>query len=181
MKKVINAGIGGRSFTINDDAYSRLESYLSLFRMHLKDAPTQEVMDDLESRIADLFYSSVGDGGRVVDLDLVEKVISQLGMPDGSSTDTPPVNEVKPVHKLYRDTDDVKIAGVCSGLALYFDIDTSLARILMLVALLAGSFGFWAYIILWILAPLAKTSAQKCELRGLPVTAENMARFSTEK
>lgn len=179
MKKVINAGIGGRSFNINDDAYNRLESYLNLFRMHLKDAPSAEVMDDLESRIADLFYSSVGDGGRVVDLDLVEKVISQLGMPDGSSTDTPPVSNEKAVHKLYRDTDDVKIAGVCSGLALYFDIDTSLVRILMLVALIAASAGFWAYIILWIAVPKANTAAQKCELRGIPATAGNMSKFSS--
>ena len=179
MKKVINAGIGGRSFTINDDAYSRLESYLSLFRMHLKDAPSEEVMDDLESRIADLFYSSVGDGGRVVDLELVEKVISQLGMPDGSSTETPPVSDEKPVHKLYRDTDDAKIAGVCSGLAIYFDIDTALMRIIMLVAFLAASAGFWAYIILWIAVPKANTAAQKCELRGIAPTAGNMSKFSS--
>lgn len=181
MKKVINAGIGGRSFTINEDAYSRMESYLALFRMHLKDAPSDEVMDDLESRIADLFYSSVGDSGRVVDLDLVEKVISQLGMPDGSSTDTPPVNNEKPIHKLYRDTDDMKIAGVCSGLSIYFDIDPALVRILMLVAFLAASAGFWAYIILWIAVPKAVTPAQKCELRGIPASAENMSKFSYYK
>ena len=181
MKKVINAGIGGRSFTVNEDAYTRLESYLSLFRMHLKDAPTEEVMDDLESRIADLFYSSVGDGGRVVDLELVEKVISQLGMPDGSSTDTPPVSNEKPVHKLYRDVDDRKIAGVCSGIALYFDIDIALVRILMLVALIAATAGFWAYVILWIAVPKAENPAQKCELRGIAPTAENMSKFSYYK
>ncbi len=177
MKKVINAGIGGRSFSINEDAYSRLDSYLTHFRGHLKDAPREEVMDDLESRIADLFYESVGDGGRVVDIELVERVISQLGMPDGSSTSTLPESDEKPVHKLYRDTDDSKIAGVCSGLALYFDIDTALVRILMLVVLLAGSIGFWLYVILWIAVPKAVTPAQKCELRGIAPTAGNLARF----
>ncbi|MBR4808766.1 MAG: PspC domain-containing protein [Bacteroidales bacterium] len=181
MKKVINAGLGGRSFTINEDAYARLDSYLGLFRSHLKDAPASEVMDDIESRIADLFYASVGESGRVVDLDLVEKVISQLGMPDGSSTSAAPEEPAKAVRKLYRDTDDVRIAGICSGLALYFGIDTALVRIIMLVALIAGSVGFWLYVILWIAVPKAITPAQKCELRGLAPTASNMAKFSTYK
>ena len=182
MKKVINAGLGGRSFTINEDAYARLDSYLNLFRAHIKDAPSIEVMDDLESRIADLFYASVGDSGRVVDLELVDKVISQLGMPDGSSaTAAPEEPAAAPVRKLYRDTDDVRIAGICSGLALYFNVDTALIRVLMLVALIAGSVGFWLYVVLWIAVPKAVTPAQKCELRGLAPTAGNMAKFSTYK
>ena len=181
MKKVISAGIGGRSFTINEDAYERLASYLNLFRNHVKETGTEEVMDELESRIADLFYESVGDSTRVVDIDLVEKVISQLGMPDGSSTKetASPEYDPKANRKLYRDTDDVRIAGVCSGLALYFAIDTALMRIIMLVALLAGSAGFWAYLILWIAVPKATTPAQKCELRGWPPTAENLSKFTT--
>ena len=183
MKKVISAGIGGRSFTINEDAYERLSSYLTLFRSHVKEIGTEEVMDELESRIADLFYESVGDSNRVVDLELVEKVISQLGMPDGSSTTASaaasPGPAVNPNRKLYRDTDDVRIAGVCSGLALYFGIDTALVRIIMLIALVVGSAGFWIYVILWIAVPKAITAAQKCELRGLAPTAENLSKFTT--
>jgi len=180
MKKVITAGVGGRSFTINEDAYGRLESYLNLFRAHVREVGTQEVMDELESRIAELFYQEVGDSDRVVDMELVEKVISQLGMPDG--TDSSAAEEpARAVRKLYRDTDDVRVAGVCSGLALYFGIDTALVRILMLVALLAGSVGFWLYVILWIAVPKALTPAQKCELRGLAPTAGNLAKFTTRK
>lgn len=179
MKKVITAGIGGRSFTINEDAYDRLNSYLTLFRDHVRESGTEEVMDELESRIADLFYESVGESTRVVDLELVERVISQLGMPDGSSTTAKPDFDPKAARKLYRDTDDVRIAGVCSGLALYFGVDTALVRIIMLVALIAGSAGFWAYLILWIAVPKALTAAQKCELRGLAPTAENLSKFSS--
>ena len=83
--------------------------------------------------------------------------------------------------KFYRDSDNKFIGGVCSGLAIYFNIDTMLIRIIFLVFLLAGTAGFWAYLILWFVAPLAKTSAQKCELRGLPVTAENMAKYPSSK
>ena len=181
MKRVITAGIGGRSFTINDDAYSRLDSYFNLFRAHIREVGTQEVMDDLESRVSELFYAEVGGTDKVVDLDLVEKVISQLGMPDGSDTNAAEEPASKGLRRLYRDTDDVRIAGVCSGLALYFGIDTALVRILMLVALIAGSVGFWLYIILWIAVPKALTPAQKCELRGLAPTAGNLSKFTTYK
>jgi phage shock protein PspC (stress-responsive transcriptional regulator) len=187
MKKVITTGIGGRSFTINEDAYGRLESYLNNFRAHLKDVSKDEVMDELESRIADIFYSEVGDSTRVIDLELVQKVVAQLGMPDGSDssaeyTAAPGSSSASNLQrKLYRDTDDVRIAGVCSGLSLYFGIDTALMRIIMLVALIAGSAGFWIYVILWIAVPKALTPAQKCELRGLAPTASNMAKFSTTK
>ena len=178
MKKVVSAGIGGRNFTINEDAYYRLESYLNLFRNHLRETGKDEVMDELESRIAEIFYSTVGESGRVVDMELVEKVIGQLGMPDGSSAAAEQEQPGAPARRLYRDTDDVRIAGVCSGLALYFGVDTALVRILMLVALIVGSAGFWIYLILWIAVPKACTPAQKCELRGLAPTASNLSKFT---
>lgn len=59
-------------------------------------------------------------------------------------------NEVK---KLTRSVSDKKIAGVCGGLAKYFNVDPTVIRILALVALLCASVGFWAYIIVWICAP----------------------------
>ena len=43
-----------------------------------------EVMEDLESRIAELFALEIGTDGRVVKLELVERVTRQLGMPDGA-------------------------------------------------------------------------------------------------
>ena len=149
-------------------------------------------MDDLEARIAELFRSEVGVSGRVVDLELTNKVIAQLGMPDGGSfTDgagsakqegkgpRPFWEKGELPRKLYRDPCDRMIAGVCSGLAQYFGLDTALIRVIMLVLLVTGTAGFWIYIILWIIAPKAETAAQQCEMRGLPVTAENMARFSS--
>ena len=179
MKKVVNAGIGGKSFVVDEDAYARLDSYLILFKSRLGADSSAEVMSDLEGRIAELFSAEICSGQRVVDLQLVEKVISQLGMPDGSPMPgaEPFASDEKPQRRLYRDTDDRRIAGVCSGLAAYFDVDVVLIRVLMLVALVAGSAGFWIYVILWIAVPKALTSAQKCELRGLAPTAENLAKF----
>lgn len=192
MKKVTYACIGGRSFTLDDDAYSRLSAYLEHFRAKLSVPELQkgEVMDEIEGRIAELFYQEVGDGSRVVSLQLVEKVVSTLGMPDGSAeggagstgassfASGSAYGPEKAPRKLYRDMDEKRLGGVCSGLASYFDVDVTLVRVLMLVAFFCGSAGFWVYIILWIAVPAADTPARKCEMHGIPATAENMARYA---
>ena len=183
MKKVINVSLGGRSFTLDEDAYNRLQKYLEHFRAHLSvpEYQKREVMEEIEGRISELFYQEVGDSARVVTLEMANQVTATLGMPDGApesgafaaagepATDKP--------RRLYRDVDDKRIAGICSGLSLYFDIDVTLIRILMLVAFIFGSAGFWIYLILWIAVPKAVTPAQKCEMRGIPPTAENMSRY----
>jgi phage shock protein PspC (stress-responsive transcriptional regulator) len=188
MKKVTNACIGGRSFTLDEDAYGRLSAYLEHFRARLTVPELQkgEVMDEIEGRIAELFYQEVGDGARVVSLQLVEKVISTLGMPDGSaetgtagaSFSGKATESATTAKKLFRDKDEKRLGGVCSGLSWYFDLDVTLIRVLMLVALICGTAGFWVYVILWIAIPAADTPARKCEMRGIPATAENMARFA---
>ena len=184
MKRVTNACIGGRNFTLNDDAYNRLDAYLTHFREKLSVPETQkgEVMEDIEGRISELFFQEVGDSARVVTLPMVERVVSVLGMPDGSAETgyaySSAFPEDKVPKKLYRDYDNKGVAGVCAGLALYLDIDVTIIRIVMLVALFAGTSGFWIYLVLWIAVPKAETPAQQCEMRGIPATAENMARFS---
>ncbi len=55
--------------------------------------------------------------------------------------------------RLTRSTTDRKIAGVCGGIANYLNIDPVVVRIIFLLALLCGTFGFWAYLIVWIAAP----------------------------
>ena len=189
MKKVINAGIGGRSFAMDEDAYSLLKKYLEAFRKGGKLGPqSAEVMEDLEERVAELLSEGVTQYRNVVDVLLVEKVVAQLGMPDGEPySDTPndPISDIfsgnRPTKKFYRNPDSKTIGGVCSGIATYLNIDILLVRIVFIVALLVGSAGFWIYIIIWIAAPLAQTPAQMCELYGLPVTAENMQRFTFKR
>ena len=188
MKKTVNVAIGGLSFTIDEDAYNALGSYLDRFRASLKDkSGSQEVMDELEIRIAELFRSQLG-GREVVDIALTRSVISQMGMPDGSNgTETEnnsnnknneKFDDMETVRKFYRDEDDKKIGGVCSGLAHYLNIDVVILRVIFLVALFCGTAGFWIYIILCIVAPCAKTPTEKCEMRGIPATAENIQRFA---
>ncbi len=192
MKKTLNVAIGGCSFTIDDDAYKALEEYLDSFKAGLDNSSSSnEVMDELEMRIADLLKEKIGRR-EVIDLSMVNAVLNQIG-PISTKTvrseeSTSQQNEQQyrtgnqeTVRKFYRDAEGKKIAGVCSGLALYLNIDVTLVRIIFLVAFLCGSAGFWIYIVLWIVAPEARTAAEKCELRGIPATAENIRRFTENR
>lgn len=211
MKKVVNASVGGRSFAFDEDAYQRLVAYFEHFKARLKkDTQTEadEVMSDLENRIAELFDQGTGGASyRVVDFALANKVVGQLGMPDGSAepftgsagtSNSETRNTYRGTEtsgpdfsysgekgdckkRLFRDPDNKAIGGVCSGLAAFLNIDITIVRIVLLLALLLWGSGFLVYLVLWIVVPLAKTPAEKCEMRGLDPTAENMARFSSYK
>lgn len=191
MKKTINVAIGGCCFTLDEDAYNALDAYLESFKAALgSGSSSAEVMDELEARIADLFKEKLA-GREVVDINTVKRIIDQLGMPDGGPAD-PYGNEntagngstagsSNNVKKFFRDPDNCQIAGVCSGLSAYLGIDVVLVRIVFLVALFCGSAGFWIYAVIWIVAPQARTAAEKCEMRGIPATAENIRRFTGTK
>ena len=193
MKKTINVAIGGCSFTINEDAYDTLNDYLERFKSTLdNNSSSADVMDELEVRIADQLKGKLG-GRQVVDLAMTQDVIGKLGYPqeyqsadDQTYRQEAPKDEYhysgsdgeKAVRKLFRDPDGKRIAGVCSGLALFLGVDVTLIRVLFLVAFICGSAGFWIYLVIWIAAPEARTAAEKCELRGIPATAENIRRFT---
>ena len=193
MKKTINVAIGGCSFTIDEDAYITLSNYLERFKASLDStAGSSDVMDELEIRIADLLKGKL-EGRQVVDNAMTQAVIGQLGYPEGyKEVDEQPFNQEapkeeyhysgtdgeRPARKLFRDPDGKKIGGVCSGIALFLNVDVVLIRVIFLIALICGSAGFWIYLIILIAAPEARTAAEKCELRGIPATAENIKRFT---
>ena len=183
MKKTINAAIGGCSFTIDEDAYNRLEEYLDSFVAGLDGSTgSKTAADELEIRIADLLKEKLGKR-EVVDLGIVNAVLNQTGPVSTERKEREERSEYcdenrERVRKFFRDRDGKKIAGVCSGLALYLNIDATIIRIIFLVAFICGAAGFWIYLVLWIVAPEARTAAEKCELRGIPATAENIRRFS---
>ena len=58
------------------------------------------------------------------------------------------------MRKLYRIEKNSKIAGVCEGLGRYFDMDPVIFRVLMVVLVLGGGIGLWAYLIMWLIVPV---------------------------
>ena len=224
MKEVMNIGIGGKSFVVETSAYEILKDYLELFSSKIKPGESSEVMEDIESRIAELCSENISAYKNVVTESIVVKIVTQLGLPNGesyrpfqgaaagaakgaagsaagsatgTSTGTSAgaagaysgaagaaysagAEEQRVPKKLFRDSDDKMIGGVCSGLGFYLGADPVLVRVLFLIALLFGTLGFWVYLIIWIVAPLAVNPVQKCEMRGLAPTAENLGKFSNK-
>ncbi|MDD2241749.1 MAG: PspC domain-containing protein [Bacteroidales bacterium] len=196
MKTVLTVGIGGKSFTIETEAYSDLKNYLNAFKNNSKlGVQGDETMKDLETRIAELFSTKIDSFRNVVDSKMVDEITAQLGMPDGQpyvknargeSGQSADANmsggsynyKMVPPHKLYRDPGRHTLGGVCTGLAYYFNLDPVLMKVIFIIAFLAGLFGFLVYIILWIVIPRAINPVQMCELYGIPPTAENLARFA---
>lgn len=186
MKKTVNVAIGGCSFILEEDAYLEISTYLDKFRAGLKESRgCNDVMDELEGRIADLLKEKLR-GREVVSYVMVQEIIDMLGYPEGFDhrkyeESRNQYDVEKPVRRLFRDPDDRKIAGVCSGVALYLGVDVVVIRIIFLVALICGFAGFWIYLVIWIAAPEAKTATEKCELRGIPANAENIQKFTQRK
>ena len=184
MKRTINAALGGYNFIFEEDAYEALSSYLDSYKAGLEGTPDKEAkMDELEGRISSILRTSIMSR-ETVNVEMVNNAAQQCGMPNwtaGRESSGQKVYEAEYIgaeKKLYRDMDNKMLGGVCSGLSLYFNVDVVLLRILFLVALFIGSAGFWIYILICIVAPAARTPRQKCEMRGIPATEENMRRFA---
>lgn len=197
MKKIIEVSIGGINFTMDDDAYFRLKEYLKRFEDTISDKQeAREVMEDVEVRVAELFEKEMKFSNQVVDMRLVQVVVDHLGEVEVVSeefkidVDNVAAEEyrhgsydkgyLKGDKKFFRDVDDKMIAGVCSGIAAYTGVDVTIIRVLFVVLAFAYGSTILVYILLWIIAPRAKSITQKLELRGYAPTAENIRRFASQ-
>jgi phage shock protein PspC (stress-responsive transcriptional regulator) len=83
--------------------------------------------------------------------------------------------------RLYRDSDNAILAGVCSGLASYFSIDPIVIRLIFIILTIANGIGILIYFVMWLIVPPAKTSMQKLEMQGEPISLENIEEIVKEK
>ena len=155
MKETINANIGGVVFTLDRDAYDRLTIYLNDVRRRIS-SDTEEVMSDIETRLAEILREGLPSQMMVVTLAMTERAITRIGKPEdfGTENQSETKNNNGMGQKLLRRSrTDRSIAGVCAGLANYLGIDTTLVRILTLCLIIFGGMSLWVYIILWLLIP----------------------------
>lgn len=187
MKPTIDINLGGMLFHLDDDAYKALQSYLKALDKHLQTVDgRQEILSDIESRIAELLTERLASTRQVVSMLDVDAVKETLGSPSEFGPD--PVDEPsqgysepqdssarpkRPRRRLYRDDQDRIVGGVASGIAAFFNWDPLVLRLLFLLLLFTGG-GFLLYIILWVLMPKAATTAERLAMRGEPVTVETI-------
>ena len=167
MKKVININFQGRVIPIEETAYEILKQYVdSLRRYFINEEGREEIINDIESRIAELFGETLKKGGTCITDEDVKAVISSIGRPEDFDGDEEKVKSrvyeesgnnknytYTKAERFYRSENDKIVAGVCGGLAAYFGIDPIIVRILFVVFSFGFGFGFIAYIVLWIAVP----------------------------
>lgn len=175
MDKTININLGGVLFTIDEDAYRILRDYLHAIDLKFRNVPGgAETIEDIESRIAEIFQSQKGLAG-VITRANVEDMIRTVGKPEdfGQTEAEERFYETKgPRKTLFRNPENTIISGVCGGIGAYLNTDPVWIRILFIVFSLVFGIGFFIYLALWIAVPVANTDSRKREMYG---SGHNMA------
>ena len=198
MKKTVTINLGGIVFNIDDDACDRLSQYLTDLEKRFPEEERAEIIRDIEERMAELLTFKL-QNRNVVEIHDVEEVIEVIGKPEqfddesGENEETQTSSEASPSQttttgkqprrprKLYRNSNDRIVSGVASGLAVYFDIDPAVIRILFIVlTLISFGWGILIYLVMLIIMPEAKTKAQFLEMQGIEPTLENINNFHQE-
>lgn len=186
MKKTHNINIGNSIIHIEEDAYEILTVYLNEVKQHFsKNADDFEIVTDIENRIAEMFAEKLSaQQKQVINVEDVQSVIQQMGsVKDFETSEESPEEQISapeynPIKKLYRDTDQAMVAGVCAGLGHYLDIEAKWVRLFTFLTMFIFGSGLLIYIIFWIMVPKAKTRIEKMEMRGEETNLKGFANSS---
>jgi phage shock protein PspC (stress-responsive transcriptional regulator) len=188
MKKTISINISGVVFNIEEDAYEDLRKYLDTIAGYFTDSDgREEIMTDIEARIAELFQARLSEAKNVVGMQDVQEVIDIMGRPEDylgeeeqerSYAQSAAGQRTK--RRLYRDDEKGLIAGVCTGISHYFGWDPIWIRLAWGFSIVFAGVGILPYIILWIIIPAAKTTSEKLEMMGEPINVESIKKKVNE-
>ena len=186
MNKTISINISGFVFNIEEQAYDILKDYLDSIKQYFK--PQEggaDIIADIEARIAELFQQQVNEEKAAITLNDVQTVIKSMGQPfemvdeEEAAQEEPKTKSGRADYeprekKVFRDSEEKVLGGVCSGLAAYFGIDALWVRLIFVLVAFWGGGGVLIYIILWIAIPEAVTTADRLRMRGKPVNVSNI-------
>jgi phage shock protein PspC (stress-responsive transcriptional regulator) len=187
MNKTVSINLGGVFFYIDEDAYQKLNRYFDAIEKSLSADGRAEIMNDIESRISELFSEKKSAGKDVIGLRDVDDVIAIMGQPEDYKIED---DEPKKTNynytatgskKLYRDTENGILGGVAAGLGHYFGVEKVWIRIAIALLVIGFGTGILAYLILWIVIPEAKTTSEKLDMRGEPITISNIEKKIREE
>ena len=173
MKKVININFHGRVVPIEESAYEILKQYVdSLKKYFAKEEGSDEIINDIESRIAELFGDNIKKGNTCITDETVESIIKSMGRPEDFEAEESAGSETSynhqnynqessssytsstPKNRLYRADNDKVLGGVCAGLANYLRVDATVVRVLFAIITFGGfGTGFLIYILMWAILP----------------------------
>ena len=170
MKKIININLSSRLIPIEDTAYDLLKSYLDDLKRHFgREEGGEEIVSDIEDRIAEVFQDKLKKGAHCITDEDVSTMINAMGRPEQLEEETASEPQSKPASaagaqappkgnkRLIRDESDKILGGVCSGLAAFLGIDPVIVRIITFLLIWAWGFGLLIYIVLWLVLPSSQS------------------------
>lgn len=191
MKKTLTVNLRGTVYHIDEDAYVLLDNYLKNLHYHFRQKEgAEEIVNDMEARIAELFDEYLRQGLQVITIREAEAVIARMGKPeelgeeDGDthaySGEDDAFSGEGSRRRLFRNEDDRVLGGVASGIAAYMGWDVTWVRLALLLLGFCVHGLLLAYIVCWIIIPPAKTATEKLQMQGKPVNMENIGKTVTD-
>ena len=196
MKTTVSIHLGGHLMHAEEDAHRQLVQYLDSIKRHLDHTEgREEILSDIESRFAELILERWSGKSGVITLKDVESVIQILGSPSqwtegpvddfsdheshtgkrpGSGERLDYQGDIPAPKRLFRDGSRRVIGGVSAGLAAYFGLDLALVRVVVLLLGLFTGIGVFAYLVLWVAVPKARSTADRLAMQGRAVTLESI-------
>lgn len=181
MKKTISIHLMGTNFLVEEDAYELVRDYLDRLNSSLRDPDDRkEIIEDVELRIAELATACINEKKQIVSLEEMQEILNTLGQPEEFLDEDERAEPIGPDHaargerRLFRDTDNGVIAGICAGLSAYFKIDVAMLRVIFIILLFAGGFIIPLYIIMWLVVPKAKSKLERLQMHGRPINLETL-------
>ena len=184
MKKTVQVNLSGQIFTLDEDAFDLLSSYLNqIGKLYDRSPGKDEIITDIEMRIAELLLEKLANNKQVVTIQDVEAVITIMGKPeqfeaeeDYHDTSSNYAESNQKSKRLFRDQDNAVVGGVCAGVGQYFGIEPIWLRLFMAISIIVFGSGALLYIILWVIVPAARTTAEKLSMKGEPVNINNIGK-----
>ncbi|XOV67400.1 MAG: PspC domain-containing protein [Fluviicola sp.] len=188
MKKTISVNIKGTNFLVEEDAYEMLQDYIDRLTAALgNEEGSQEIIEDIELRIAEICTSKLNDSKTVVELADIEEILKTLGDPsdyvehdasesgqsESYTSNSTNASNGRGERRLFRDPESAMLGGVCSGFASYFGIDIVIIRVLFILLLFTG-IAIPMYIVLWIIVPKAESTIDRLRMKGRPINVETV-------
>ena len=188
MNEITRIHLGRVPYEIDVSARKTLEKYLADIKKFM--GADDEMMGDIEARMTEILSDRGVNRDDVITAADITAIRAQLGEPRDFASDSDSDETEANWHddpftgnssdrkrrRYYRDIDNAMLGGVISGLAAYTGWDVTLLRILAVIFTVIPTWGMLiiVYIIVWAVAPAAKTASEKLEMRGEPVTLDSL-------
>ena len=181
MNKIIKINLAGQAVSIDEQAYDSLSQYMrSLEKYFINTESGKEILEDIEARIAELFFATLRSNDFISEIHVQEAITlmgtaQDMGAEDNDESQDSQAYKDPKRKKLFRDKEDAIFGGVCSGIGAYYGLDTIAVRIMFILLVMLAGAPIVAYILLWAIIPAAITAQDRYRMHGDASTISDIA------